>query len=703
VRTPLSRFLVIVGTAGAGLALGLVLLAPEVKAVLTAGHSGGKEDILKLSELPERSIVYARDGTVMAALHAEQNRSPVALKDVPSSVVNAVLDVEDDHFWKHNGVNLRATVRALVTNVNSGGLLQGGSTITQQLVKNALLTPEKSVGRKVKEAVLALRLEQALSKREILERYLNTVYLGNGAYGVQAGAETYYGRGVADLDRGQAAFLAGLIRNPVGYDPLRSPELARRRRDLALDRQVANGHMTADEAGRYKAEPVPERIFTPLPPPNDYFVEEVKQRLLNDRRLGDTPQQRYNAVFTGGLQIHTTFDPRMQDAAERKVHEILPDTRGKFTASLISVEPGTGAVRAMVAGDDFDTAHYNLATARGGSGRQPGSSFKAFVLMAALESGLSPKSTIDATSPCEVKVPGNKPYAPQNVEGEAGGPQTLTDATVHSINCAYVRLGADIGLTNVVDMAARFGIPRARLAPYPSLPLGTIEVSPLEMASAYAAIANDGVYVPPRFVESVLDRRGRVVFQGSDRGTRAVSVQLARETTQVLRQVVLRGTGTAAAVKGRVVAGKTGTSEEYSNAWFVGYAPQLATAVWMGSPVGNVPMRNVGGIRVFGGTYPARIWGAYMAQALDGLPVETFTEPDPSQIPAGKFIKDRYSSVRHLPTTTTSSSTSVLPGTTVPPTSVPAPTTTTTEAATTTTRPTTTTTVATTTTKPPKQ
>ncbi|MCA1846539.1 MAG: transglycosylase domain-containing protein, partial [Actinobacteria bacterium] len=264
-RSPLSRFLIIVGTAGAGLALGLVLLAPEVKAVFTAGRSGGKEDILKLSELPERSIVYARDGTVMAALHAEQNRSPVALREVPASVVNAVLDVEDERFWKHNGVNLRATMRALVTNVNSGGLLQGGSTITQQLVKNALLTPEKSVGRKMKEAVLALRLEQALSKREILERYLNTVYLGNGAYGVQAGAETYYDRSVADLDRGQAAFLAGLIRNPVGYDPLRSPELARSRRDLALDRQVANGHMTREEAERYKAEPIPGRIFTPLP------------------------------------------------------------------------------------------------------------------------------------------------------------------------------------------------------------------------------------------------------------------------------------------------------------------------------------------------------------------------------------------------------------------------------------------------------
>lgn len=662
----------IVVVAGCGLAVGLALLAPVLGAFLSAGNSGRGEDILQLSELSERSLVFARDGTLLASLHAEENRSPVSLDVVPPRVYNAVIDVEDQGFWAHHGVNLRSTARALRTNVNSGSVLQGGSTITQQLVKNALLTPEKSVSRKVKEAVLAVRLERKLTKRQILERYLNTVYLGNGAYGIQAGAETYYNTSVENLTASQAAFLAGLIRNPVGYDPLKYPDLAKVRRDFALDRQVVSGHMAASEAADLKeTEPIPTKIFTPLPPPNDYFVEEVKQRLLEDKRLGETAQERYSAIFKGGLKIYTTYDLHMQRIAEEKVHKILPDTKGRFTASLISVEPGTGAVRSMVAGDDFNTAHYNLATARGGSGRQPGSSFKAFVLLTALESGFGPSSTIDASSPCAMRVPGFATYTPSNVEGEAGGILSLVSATAHSINCAYVRLGADVGLDKVVDMASRFGIhPDRKLLPYPSMSLGAQEVSPLEMAAAYAGIVNDGVFHAPRFVEKVEDRHGKAIFQGSDKGTRAVSTQVAREAVQMLRQVVLGGTGTAAAVPGRQVAGKTGTSENYENAWFVGMAPQLATAVWMGAPVGNVPMRNVGGIRVFGGTYPARIWAAYMAEALAPFPALPFALPDPRQIPRGRFIKDKYSIVKHLPTTSTSSTSSTstppAPGTSAP-------------------------------------
>jgi penicillin-binding protein 1A len=660
VRTPL-RYLTTVTVAGALLALGIMLLAPEVKAFVTAGHGGGAEDVIQLSELDQRSLIYARDGkTLMASLHAEENRSPVTLDQVPTIVSGAILDVEDDKFYAHNGLNLKSTLRAFATNVNSGGVRQGGSTITQQLVKNALLTPEKSVSRKVKEAVLAIRLEKKLSKREILERYLNTVYFGNGAYGVQAAAETYFNESVGQLTPVQAALLAGIIRNPVGYDPLRFPDAATARRSIALSRMVVNHHLTKDDADALRDEPLPTKVFTPLPPPNDYFVEEVKQRLLDDSRLGDTPQERYNAVFKGGLTIVTTFDPGMQAAAEQKVKEVLPNTKGKFQAALISVEPGNGAVRAMVAGQNFENAHYNLATARGGGGRQPGSSFKAIVLMTALADGHSPNDTIDATSPCTLKVPGFAPYSPSNVEGEAGGFQTLTESTVHSINCAYVRLGADIGLDKVVAMADKLGI-HNRL-PYPSISLGAQEVSPLDMASAYAAIAADGVYHAPRFVEKVLDRNGKVLFQGGDKGTRAVSTQVARETSQVLRQVVQRGTGTAAAVRGRDVAGKTGTSENYENAWFVGYSANLATAVWMGDPLANVSMRNVGGIRVFGGTYPARIWSAYMTEVLKGYPDIDLPPPD-ARIPAGKAVKDRYSTVKRAPgpppTKPTSSTTSV--------------------------------------------
>ena len=404
---------------------------------------------------------------------------------------------------------------------------QGGSTITQQLVKNALLTPERSVDRKVKEAVLAVRLETKLDKREILERYLNTVYFGNGAYGVQAAAETYFDKDVGDITPGEAALLAGIIRNPEGYDPIKNPDAAKARRAAAVGRMVSNSHLTIEQGEAIKDEPLPTKVSAPLPVANDYFVEEVKQRLLDDVRLGETPQERYNALFKGGLKIYTTLDPRMQEAAEAKVKQILPDTKGRFTAALATVEPGTGAVRAMVAGSDFTNAKYNLATARGGSGRQPGSSFKPFVLLAALEQGQSLNDTIDGSSPCTMKVPGFAPYTPENYEGEGGGILNLTDATVHSVNCAYVRLGAHIGLDNVVDMAGRLGIPESRLKPFPSISLGSTEVSPLDMATAYATFANDGVHNAPCFVEKILDRNGKAIFEGPDRGERAVDAQLA--------------------------------------------------------------------------------------------------------------------------------------------------------------------------------
>ncbi len=637
---PLVRFVVTLALAGATLALGVALLVPEVRALGRAARPGKAADVNKLAEVSQNSAVYASDGSLIAVLHAEENRSPVTLERVPKTVIDAVLDVEDDQFWAHQGVNVRSALRALVTNVQSGEVRQGGSTITQQLVKNSLLTPEQRVGRKVREAVLAIRLEKEISKEEILERYLNVVYFGNGAYGVQAAAETYFNTDVEKLTEGQAALLAGIIRNPVGYDPVKNPAQASARRDLVVDRMVANGHLTPEAAGRLKSAPVPVKVFTPLPPPNDYFVEEVKQRLLSDERLGETAQERYNAVFKGGLQIHTTLDPERQREAEQRRNEILPPTvtKGRFTSSLVSVEPSTGYVRAMVAGDDFVSAKYNLATQ---GTRQPGSSFKPFVLLAALEAGHSPDDIVDGSSPCTIKVPGFEPYTPGNYEGSAGGRMSITDATARSVNCAYARLGVDVGLDKVVDMAVSLGLPRRRLEPYPSISLGAEEATPLEMASAYATMANDGYYREPRFVAKVLDRKGKVVFEGPDKGRRAVSVQTARVAISVLQTVVERGTGTRARVPGREVAGKTGTSQEYENAWFVGFTPQLSTAVWMGSPEGNVPMTNVGGTRVTGGSYPARIWSAFMGDALAGQPAVPFPPPDP--VRRGKTVGDRSS------------------------------------------------------------
>ena len=622
---------------GALVAVGLLLLIPPARAVM--GATGGEDTPLpELGELPQRSLVYARDGTtLLAALHSEQNRSPVPLERVPEIVINAVLDVEDERFWDHGGVDIRSTLRALQSNVAAGSVRQGGSTITQQLIKNALLTPERSLSRKVKEAALAVRLENELAKRDILERYLNTVFFGNGAYGVQAAAETYFNTNVESLDAAQAALLSGLIHDPVGSDPLRFPDEARANRDFALDRMVAQGHLGASEAANLKDVAVPDSISRPLPQPNDYFVEEVKQRLLDDRRLGETAQERYRAVFEGGLKIVTTLDPRMQSAAEAKIKETLPETAGEFTAALVSVDPTSGAVRALVGGPGFEQLKYNIVTQ--GQGRQPGSAFKPFVLVAALEAGYGPRDTINGTAPCTFTMPPpQEPWVPGNYEGSAGGVMTITEATARSVNCAYARLGLVVGVDKVADVARRMGITRTKLPEVPSMALGSTDVHPLDMATAYATLANDGVRHTPYVVERVEDRRGEVVLEGRSDGERALAPQLARAATSVLRAVVDGGTGTRARLPGRQVAGKTGTSQEHQNAWFVGYTPQLATAVWMGSPRGNVPMTNVGGIKVTGGSYPARIWGGYMAEALKGAPIMAFPPPDPRLFGSPRYI-----------------------------------------------------------------
>ncbi|MGH9178693.1 MAG: transglycosylase domain-containing protein [Acidimicrobiales bacterium] len=657
---PLARFFGTLVAAGTATAMGVAMLAPGVEGILSAGQIGEPTDVSTLGEVSQNSVVLSRDGRLLAVLHAEENRSPVPLDRVPDHVVNAILDMEDERFWAHGGVNLRSTVRALVANVSEGGVEQGGSTITQQLVKNSLLTPEKSIDRKVKEAVLAMRLEDRLSKEEILERYLNIVYFGNGAYGVQAAAETYFNAEVERLTLGQAALLAGIIRNPVGYDPVKQPERARSRRSLALDQMIANGHLTASQAEQIRRDPVPTRIFKPLPPPNDYFVEEVKQRLLADTRLGETPQERYNAVFKGGLRIQTSLDPNLQKAAEEHRNRVLPPSmlRGRFTSALVSVEPGTGFVRAMIAGDDFGTAKYNLATQ---GKRQPGSSFKTFVLLAALEEGYNPNDTINGSAGCVIRVEGHAPYKPGNYEGSKGGTMTVTQATARSLNCAYARLGALVGLEKVKDMAVELGIPEGRIDAFPSISLGAEEVTPLEMAAAYATIANEGIYHPPSFVERVLDRKGKVIFEGPPRGTRAFSVQTARLAAQVLRSVVEKGTGTAARLPGRQVAGKTGTSQNWENAWFAGFTPQLSTAVWMGSPDGNKKMF-VGGRNVTGGSYPARIWGGYMGEALKGIEAIDFEPPNTKLLRKAKYLRDPSSPDRPRTRPRTTSTTASSPG-----------------------------------------
>ena len=632
------RFAAVVVAGGVLAAATIVALVPEVDAGLSAHRS--EPVAIDLAPLDQRSVVMAEDGrTILAALHGEQNRKVVPLERIPATVVGTVLAIEDADFFEHGGVDVRSMMRALFANVKAGDVREGGSTITQQLVKNTLLGSKRNFNRKIREAVLSVRVEDQLSKREILERYLNTVYLGNGAYGVEAAAETYFGKSVSDVSAAEATLLTALIKNPTGYDPFRHPDVARRRRTAVVARLEKVDAIDAATARSINESPLPTEPQSILPKPDDYFVNEVVRQLLADDELGDTRRERYDALFKGGLTITTTLDASAQEKAMAAVDRQLPDTDGRFTAALVSLDPSTGAVRALVGGPGFERSKYNIATQ--GIGRQVGSAFKPFVLASAIENGISPESTIRGSSPCEFPNPGGvpDPYIAENYEGERAGVLSLRDATRDSVNCAYLRLGQITGLANVVDMAHRLGI-TARLDPNLSLPLGTSEARPIDMAAAYATLANDGVRHDPYFVEEVRDRDGKVVYRHKPEGRRVVSADVARHVTNVLQGVMAKGTGTAARFPDhRPAAGKTGTTADHGDAWFVGYTTHLATAVWMGSPLGNtLKMVDVGGVaKVTGGSFPARIWQAFMGPAHDALAVEDFpSPPDPG---AGTFLR----------------------------------------------------------------
>ena len=625
----LMRWVATVALGGGFVATVIVALALTFGLLAPHAFSTSQAPTITFPPLAARSVAYAHDGSALAVFHSEEDRVLVPIDHVPPHVVRAVVDAEDERFFEHSGLDARSIARAATTNLEAGRVLEGGSTITQQLVKIELLTPAKDLDRKVKEAALAVQLERQMTKTQILDRYLNRAYFGNGAYGLQAAAQHYYRVNVQELTLAQGVLLAGLIRDPVGADPFTSPSEAEHRRNLVAERMQVLGHITAEEAEAVRAEPVPMRPVDPAPQTSDYFVEHVKQELLRADWLGDTPEARFHALFEGGLSIRTTLDLRAQLLAQGSIDSILPSDPRGFTASLVSVEPATGAVRALVGGPNFHESKFNLAT--DGDGRQVGSAFKMFTLMAAVEAGILPIDTISGSHPCPIENPGGgqRVWSPANVEGQAAGILTVGEATIRSVNCAYARLIKLVGPAKVVDIAHRMGITKP-LGAHLSLTLGSEPVTPLQMAAAYATLATGGVRHDPYFIESVVSRDGEVLYRHADQPEQAVSSQHAQIVTDVLTQVVNNGTATAAAIPDRQVAGKTGSTDENADAWFVGFTPQLSTAVWMGAPRARVSMYNVGAFpRVYGGTYPARIFGEFMRSLLAGQPAVPFPPPEP--------------------------------------------------------------------------
>jgi penicillin-binding protein 1A len=590
------------------------------------------------------SSVYAADGTLLTRLHAEEDRTPLAFAQIPPVLVQAVVAAEDRRFYEHKGVDLRGIARAAARNAEAGETAQGGSTITQQLVKNTLVTPERTYQRKLREAALAMGLERTLTKDQILERYLNTVYFGEGAYGVGAAARVYFGHPATRLSLPEAALLAGLIRSPSHADPVKSAKAAKVRRGQVLDAMVETGAVTAAAATVTDDAPLPRKAHREeVAYPAAYAVQDAVATLLDDVRLGDTPAARRNAVFRGGLRIDLTVDPVQQAAAEESVRAILSSGADPY-AGLAAVKPGDGAITAMVGGRGFfgkgdPYAKVNLA--RGGTTkRQAGSTFKVFALVAALQAGIKPEDVFEAGAQATLQCHCPKPWVVDNYEGSAFGSITLREATEKSVNTAYAhvvqRIGSgdvDRGMAKVLDVAEALGIrgrdekPLRRNAG-PAVVLGAQEVDPVEMAAAYAALGANGVYAKPYLVASVRDARGKVLVRNGGVRRQVVPAGVAALANDVLQGVVRSGTGVKAQ-QPRPVAGKTGTSTGYADAWFVGYTPNFAAAVWVGVPRGEVSMTPENGFRtvIAGGTFPALIWGRFAGSALLRLPNPAFVTP----------------------------------------------------------------------------
>ena len=567
----------------------------------------------------------SEDPVLLAELHGLENREVLLSDEIPQVLKDAVVAIEDERFYQHSGVDFFAILRAVWANITHRDIVQGGSTITQQLIKNAFLTDEETVDRKLREAALAYQLEKQWSKDKILTEYLNIIYYGAGAYGIGAAAQTYFGVPPADLTLAQAALLAGLAQAPSAYDPRRNPKAALARRDVVLNKMYQQGYITSGELQDALAK-TPQLVEgkaeeeVKLP----YWVELVREELV--ARYGSS------RVLTGGLRVYTSVDLDLQQAAEDSIAEVL-DQPGDPSAALVAIDVTTGRMVAMVGGSDFSQLQFNLATQ---GRRQPGSAFKPFVLVTALQQGMSPDTTYDSAS-----ITIDLPSGPWKVDSTDRGPLSLAQAIAESSNGVFARLVMDLGAKAVADTAYSMGIVTSLGEdPNPALALGglTTGVSPLEMAMAYATLATGGerlsseiAFDPsqsgyPVTIVRVTDAEGTVLDADTVVRTRVLDEQLAATVTDCLTRVITSGTGSAADI-GRPAAGKTGTTQNYADAWFVGYTPELVTAVWVGYPTEQKPMTGVHDLDVTGGSLPAEIWALFMKRALAGTPVSEFPSP----------------------------------------------------------------------------
>jgi penicillin-binding protein 1A len=579
------------------------------------------------------TTVLAADGSTLGQFVPEQQFVPIDAAHIPKLVADVVTASEDPDFYNHHGFTIPGTARAALVNAQAGDAVEGGSTITQQVAKNLYTDGAHTFARKLRELAIAVKLEDHYSKDDILAAYLNSSYFGEGAVGIRAAAGVYFNKPIDQLTLSEVALLAGLIPAPSERDPRSNPGAGEAARQHVLDRVAATGHVDAATIDSERTQPpqlaAPPQATSTQP----YFMEYVREWLLDVAHV--PPDQ----VFSGGLRVETSLDPAIQGAAALAVAYELPDPSGP-TAATVVLDHRNGHVLALIGGRDWATSHVDLARGAdgGGSGRQPGSSFKPFVLADAIGAGFRPDDPIPAPSDITVDGGDGADASIQNFDHAGYGTVSLTDATVHSINTAYTWLTEQVGPQSVRNLASAAGI--GHLPPSgigPSIGLGAYETSPLDMAAAYSVFAEDGRRVTPVPVVRVTTPDGRVIVDNTAPapGPTVVDPAVCSTVTDVLGQVIGRGTGTAAQID-RPAAGKTGTTDDYANSWFVGYTAQLTASVWVGYPAANIPMHDVNGVRdVVGGTIPALIWHDLMGAASANMPIEPF--PPPVPLPPGTY------------------------------------------------------------------
>jgi len=577
----------------------------------------------------ETTYIYDINGGLIARLHGDVNREVVTLDRISPHLKRSVLAMEDAYFYTHKGIDPSGIGRAILANFNAGGTVEGGSTLTQQLVKNLFLSNERSLNRKVAEAVLAMRVEQVFTKEQILEMYLNQVFWGKNTNGAETASQNYFGKSAADLTLGEAAILAGTIQAPSVFNPVDNYAESKKRQGLVLDRLLELGWATEAEVKAAKAQKITIRKqgisyeASRVPYVSQAVTAELEEKFGRD------------VVLQGGLRVQTTIDLKLQHIAEEVAaegHKDLVD-RGAYAdqLALVAVDPRTGFVKALVGGvGDFDKNQFNRAVL---ARRQLGSSFKPFVYYLAFASGnYTPDSTID-DSPMSIPD-GDEPYVPRNYDNKFSGAMSIRQAVAVSRNIPALRLGLEFGNENVVALCRKLGI-NSPILPVVSLPLGSADVIPMEVAGAYAVFASGGYKSKTTLIARVTDRNGNLVLDNTPKPELILDPVAVSYLTDAMRSVVTNGTATEAQMSdGRPVAGKTGTTSDFRDAWFVGYVPQLSVAIWIGNDDYS-PMAN----GVTGGVFVVPIWRKFMERALAGQPIEQF--PVPSEIQEKETTKKK--------------------------------------------------------------